>query len=285
MDFYALNETPINGWATRLGFAEADMSLVVSGKSANVLLGSGRADMVLSAAGDGTRRTFGAGDALLELDTDGDGTRRTFGTGEALFELQAGGDGKVTQVQGGTATLLLTWPEALGGKLIFGTSTATMQLAAQADGRAATGRFGYSDAYMYLIADGKGREVVPVMGKGLAEMWLYPTAAPRLITSNGGSVDMRLLTGAAGRVGRHLFGSGAVAMQFTIERSDAQQHREIRGGAEIDIDFELVARDARVAVLPSTFYPAPSARGMRLSIESRGMRVSAPQRTYELEGA
>jgi hypothetical protein len=285
MNFYALNETPINGWATRQGFAEADLSLVVTGKSATVRLGSGRADMVLNATGNGTRRTFGTGAADLVLNASGNGTRRTFGEAEALMELAAGGDGKVTQVVGGTATLMLTWNKGMGGKLIYGKGDAKLELDLLGDGRAATGRAGEGAAFMFLLAEGSGIVRTPLKGAGLVDMWLYPTGVPRLITQNGGAVEMMLRAAAHERVGAHVHGSGDVRMLLEFLRTDAGSYHRVDGGGGALMELEFDVRDQRVVVLPGSFYPAPRARGLRVDHENRALRVPRPQRELEIAEA
>ncbi|ACR15049.1 virion-associated phage protein [Burkholderia phage BcepIL02] len=285
MNLYALNETPINGWATRQGFAEAAMQLAVTGKSANVLLGAGRADMVLNVTGNGTRRTFGAGAADLVLNVSGNGTRRTFGTADALMELAAAGDGKVTQVVGGTATLMLTWNKGIGGKLIYGEGDAALELDLLGDGRAATGRAGEGAAFMYLLADGWGLSRTPLKGDGLADMWLYPTGVPRLITQNGGAAEMMLRASARERVAAHVYGSGDARMLLEFLRTDPNSYHRVdgAGGALLELEFDV--RDQRVVVLPGSFYPAPRARGLRVDHENRALRVPRPQRELAIAEA
>lgn len=285
MNFYALNETPINGWATQQGFGQAAMSLAGSGVSANVALGGGFPSIILQASGDGTRRAMGGGFPSLVLQVAGDGTRRVPADGIAMLELGGDGDGKIAQGTGGHATMMLTWPYGQGGIIAHAGGDATLELNATAEGRAAAGRHGFATSYMMLFADGRARNVVPIKGDALAEMWLYPRGVPHLVTQNGGAIEMMLRAASRERVGNHAHGDGAVVMALKLLRDEARQYRLVEGSGSLAMALALASRDARVVVVPSTIYPAPRARGMRVDHENRALRVPRPQRELEIAEA
>lgn len=286
MNFYALNSTPINGWATGFGFGQADFTLDAEGVSAEVDLGAGSASLVLESEADGTRRTFAEVTATLELESEADGTRRVPAEASADFEIELEGDGTATQVVGGTATLLLTWPSgAKGGIFVHAEATATLQLQPEADGRVAAGRYGEAWAYMLMQVDGAARKAVPVKAGGLAEMWVYPSASGYLVTSNAGAAMLNMEVDGEGRGSVIRHGAGQVGMRFEALRVEGRQHRQINGAGDLGIAFDLTLQDARVAVLPDAFYPAPAVRTARLNRENRRMRVARAGRTAEILGA
>ncbi|ULR75126.1 hypothetical protein JC1_54 [Burkholderia phage JC1] len=285
MDFYALNETPINGWATRQGFGQAAMSLAGTGASANVVLGTGAAALRLQTLGKGTRRAMASAGVTMVLQTAGDGTRRVPADASAVIELGAGAEGKVAAGVGGHATMMLTWPYGQGGIIAHAAGTATLELNAAAEGRAAAGRHGFATSYMLLFAGAHGRSVTPLKGSAIAEMWLYPRAEPYLVTQNGGVIEMALRTASRERIGNRVHGDGVVVMALEMLRDEARQYRLVAGSGSLSIALAVEARDARIAVLPSAIYPAPRARGMRVDRENRTLRVPRPQRAYEITEA
>jgi len=279
MNLYALNETPINGWATHYGLGEAVAQLTLDGASANAVLGSGSADMALSSSGDGTRRTFGVSNPDLVLNAQGDGTRRTFGTADMPIVLTATAVGEVTASHGGTATLMLSWLLGRGGVMVYGSADASLRVTMDADGRAATGRYGTGDARMALEAVAHGKLPPVVKGGGLADMWIYPTGYPNMIAHAGGAADMQLGAAGGGIVGHQVFGSGEAVFAIEVLRSTTDQFRNVFGAGEIDIGFAIDTREARIVTLPSTFYPAHSSRIVRVIKESRVVRVRKSART------
>ncbi|AOJ09660.1 hypothetical protein [Burkholderia mayonis] len=279
MNFYALNETPINGWAAQQGFGQVAMSLAGSGVSANVGRGGGFPSIVLQASGDGTRRAMGGGFPSLILQVAGDGTRRVPADGIAVLELGGDGEGRIATSIGGHATMMLTWPSGQGGVIARAHGTAAIELVAKADGRAATGRHGFSDTYLMMLADGWMRHVPLVKGGAGAEMWLYLRAVPRLVAKNGSALSMALRMESSARIGCRVLGDGAVVMALELLREQACQYRLVNGSGVAAFGLACGARDLRIVTLPSTISPAPTGRGIRVSREPRGMRVARAART------
>lgn len=285
MNFYALNETPINGWATRQGSGQAAMSLAVSGKSANVVLGASTATMRMQAAGAGTRRVPASSDPVMVLQATGDGTRRVPAYGSGTMQMGASGEGRVALGIGGTATLLLTWPSGRGGILVRGDSTASMELGATADGRAAAGRHGDAHTMLYMRADAAGRTSTPLYGRARADIWINAYGGGRLVAKNSSHAAMALGISADGSVGRRVYGRGAITMRLDVARQETRQYRQINGEGAAALSLAFSARDYRVVTLPAIFYPAPKARGLRVNHENRGLRVARQDCTAELAGA
>ncbi|SEH89779.1 hypothetical protein [Paraburkholderia hospita] len=273
MNVYALNETPINGWATLYGGGNAVEQLTLSGVSANVVMGGGSADLNLSPAGNGTRWTFGASQADLALNESGNGTRRTIGTGDASNVLVVNGDGTTTRSLGGMATLLLSWIVGKGGVIVHGSGEAALALMIDANGRAAIGRHGSGDMRMVLSLDGRGILPPVVHAGGKIEEWLYLTGYPNMIAHAGGAADMRMLAAGDSHAGHRVFASGEIVLGFELGCNWTSKYREVYGSSSIVFGFSLEARDARVAMLPSTFYAAPKSRGARVEREIRLVRV------------
>ncbi|AFN39126.1 virion structural protein [Burkholderia phage BcepMigl] len=150
MDFYALNVTPINGWATWQGFGQAAMSLAGSGKSANVVLGAGSAQMALQSSGNGTRRAMGSSGPQIVLTSSGNGSVR-------------GG-------LGGTATLILAWHYGQGG--IFVHSRGKVGLQFEIDANSIMGRSGVGAATAQMFMRGDARTYRLIHGAGAVSMAL-----------------------------------------------------------------------------------------------------------------
>lgn len=159
MNFYALNETPINGWATRQGFGQAAMALAGAGKSANVVLGTGSARLALQASGNGTRRAMGYSVPQIVLVSDGHGSVRSG--------------------VGGTATLILAWHYGQGG--IFVHSRGKVGLQFEIDANSIMGRSGVGVATAQMFMRGDARTYRLIHGAGAASMALdfsYRVHAP-----------------------------------------------------------------------------------------------------------
>lgn len=130
MDFYALNETPINGWATVRGQATVALALDASGVGAVSVLGAGSVNLELLATGNGTRVAVGAADVQLEL--------------------SGGGEGRTTQSVGARLALQLSFSKALGGKLVFGQATLAMEIGIGGNGHRGRGQFGEGNLNLSL---------------------------------------------------------------------------------------------------------------------------------------
>ena len=282
MNLYALNETPINGWAVCNGSGHAEMSLNAQGTSANVALGSGTAELELQATGDGTRRVLGSGSVTMELNASGEGLRWAMGAGLAQMVLYLEGEGTVTNTTAGIATMRLMVPLARGGLLRFGQGKASMTLNATADGRVANSHFGEGVARMELAASGNAKSAPGVKGKGRLDMWLYAGGDGYLITKNAGAATMSLEATGRGYTTQYAYGSGRAAMTLNVVRADSLAYQQVNGSGELTMELAAEARDRRIAILPSEFYPAPPRRTMSMERENRGVRVAREDRTAEL---
>ncbi|AAQ54994.1 virion-associated phage protein [Burkholderia phage Bcep22] len=159
MNLYALNVTPINGWATWQGFGQAAMSLAGAGKSANVVLGAGSAQMALQSSGNGTRRAMGYSVPQLVLTSSGHGSIRSG--------------------VGGTATLILAWHYGQGG--IFVHPRASVRLQLDIDANSIMGRSGVGAATAQMFVRGDARTYRLIHGAGTVSMALdfaYRVNAP-----------------------------------------------------------------------------------------------------------
>lgn len=272
MNFYALNTAPINGWETQFGSGQAELTMLASGVSANVDLGAGVAQLSLSASGDGTRRVPASGSASMQLQAAGDGTRWVLGAGTATMQMAADGNGDVVSGVGGKISMVMH-AGGIGGILVQGAGLAQMRIDASGDGRAATGRYGTGHGIMESRAWDIPKRYSTYHGSGTDGMWLAAFGAGNLIAANGGAATARLQLEGFGRVGERVNGSGAMALRLQASNRTSSQHRQIRAGGAAIMAMRTSTRDNRVVMLPDGFYPAPKARGMRVSNESRAMRV------------
>jgi hypothetical protein len=160
-----------------------------------------------------------------------------------------------------------------------------MQLEVEGNGDAATGIFGDSRVIMLIQVDANGRSTFPAKGKGNIDMWLNPRATPNMIAHARADTTLQLLAAAPGRVAHQVFAGGDIVMDLSVIRSGSSQYREVRGSGESDFIFDMTARDSRVVVVPSTFYPAPLVRGMHVNYELRSLRIPRPDRVFDIQGA
>lgn len=238
MNLHALNEVPVNGWATWLGFGSAGMSLAVSGRSANVHHGIGAAQLAAQASGHGVRRAMASGAAGLSFQATGDGTRLVVDpTGDAQIELRA-----------------------------------------EADGRAATGRHGQAHALAYLLIDPWGRVPESPRGSALAQVWLNPYGGGRLIAQHGGAARMSLATTAHGRTTQRAHGFGSITMRMRLLRQETRQYRQVNGAGAAGLSLDMRARDRRVATLHDGYTTAPRLRTLWVPHEIRTLRVPREDR-------
>lgn len=264
MNFYALNTAPINGWETHLGSGQAAMSLLASGESADVALGAGAAQLALTASGNGTRRVPALGAAAMQLQAAGEGTRGVLGSG--------------------TATMVMT-ANGIGGILVQGAGIAQMRMDASGDGRAATGRYGTGHGIMEFRAWDIPKSYATYHGSGTAGMRLAAAGAGTIIAKNGGTATMQIQAQGAGRIGERVHGDGAAVMRLIASRVESSQHRQINGDGVATMAIKASARDNRVIMLPSSFSPAPKARGLRVATENRAMRVPRQPVAHQLAEA
>ncbi|CAB3972344.1 MULTISPECIES: hypothetical protein [Burkholderia] len=150
MNLYALNVTPVNGWATWQGSGRASMVLAGSGKSANVVRGAGTARMELQASGKGVRRAMGYSLPKLVLTSSGHGSLRSG--------------------VGGAATLILAWHYGQGGILVRSRGTARLQF--NVDANSLMGRSAVASAGMQMLMRGEARTYRLVHGAALASVEL-----------------------------------------------------------------------------------------------------------------
>lgn len=284
MNFYALNAAPINGWETHLGSGQAAMSLLASGESANVALGAGAAQLALSASGNGTRRVPALGAAAMQLQAAGEGTRWVLGSGTATMQMAAEGEGNVVEGVGGRATMVMT-AKGIGGILVHGAGLAQMGMDASGDGRAATGRYGTGHGIMEFRAWDIPKSYATYHGSGTAGMRLAAAGTGTIIAKNGGTAAMQIQAQGAGRIGERVHGDGAAVMRLIASRVESSQHRQINGDGVATMAIKAGARDNRVIMLPSSFSPAPKARGLRVATENRAMRVPRQPVAHQLAEA
>lgn len=278
MNLHALNEVPVNGWATWLGFGSAGMSLSVSGRSANVHRGVGAAQLAAQASGQGVRLAMASGAAGLSFQATGDGTRRVLGDGLGLMVLDGIGDGRVTHGNGGTITMVLAGVNAAGGIVVDPTGDAQIELRAEADGRAATGRHGQAHALAYLLIDPWGRVPESQRGSALAQVWLNPYGGGHLIAQHGGAARMSLAATAHGRTTQRAHGFGSITMRMRLLRQETRQYRQVNGAGAAALSLDMRARDRRVATLHDGYTTAPRLRTLWVPHEIRTLRVPREDR-------
>lgn len=284
MNFYALNTTPVNGWETHLGNGQVAMSLAASGASANVDLGTGTAQLALAATGSGTRRVPASGSASMQLQAAGNGTRWVLGTGTASMQMAADGNGDVVSGVGGEISMAM-YASATGGVLVYGTGLAEMSLDVAGDGRAAPGRYGTGHGIMEFRAWDIPKRYSTYHGSGTVGMRIAPSGIGTMIAKNGGTAAMQIQAQGDGRSATRVYGEGVAAMSLIASRVESEQHRQISGEGTATMALKASARDNRVIMLPSSFAPAPKARGLRVATENRAMQVPRHPVAHQLAEA
>lgn len=284
MDFYALNASPINGWETHLGSGQAAMSLAASGGSANVDLGAGAAQFALSASGSGTRRVPASGSASMQLQAAGGGTRWVLGAGTATMQMEASGNGDAVNGMGGKISLVLH-ASGTGGILVNGSGIAQMQMDASGEARTADAHYGAGHGIMEMRAWDIPKSYSTYHGSGTVGMRLAAAGTGTIIAKNGGTATMQIQAQGAGRIGERVHGDGAAVMRLIASRVESSQHRQINGDGVANMAIKASARDNRVIMLPSSFSPAPKARGLRVATENRAMRVPRQPVAHQLAEA
>lgn len=284
MNLYALNTAPINGWETHLGSGQAAMSLAASGASANTDLGTGAAQLALSASGSGTRRVPASGSASMQIQAAGSGTRWVLGTGTASMQMAAAGNGEVSNGMGGKVSLVLH-ASGTGGILVNGSGVAQMQMGASGEARTADAHYGTGHCIMESRAWDIPKSYSTHHGSGAAGMRLAAAGTGTIIAKNGGTAAMQIQAQGSGRIGARVHGEGAAVMRLIASRVESSQHRQINGDGVATMAIKASARDNRVIMLPSSFSPAPKARGLRVATENRAMRVPRQPVAHQLAEA
>lgn len=106
MNFYALNATPISGWATHLGAGDAQFEMTATGRIGRVAIGNGKAELALTAKGTGIVKMLGrSAAAKMVLEAIGDGVAIPLLGGTASMRLVARGDGTITQTSASQAVM------------------------------------------------------------------------------------------------------------------------------------------------------------------------------------
>lgn len=282
MNFYALNEVPINGWDTLYGFGQAEMVLSAAGESANVVLGSGAASMSMQASGEGTRWAMGGGTAAMALQATGNGILAALGSGSASMELDASANGLLAALGVGHAALELL-ASGIGSIAHFGRGDAIMELLAAAEGRIAMRHYGHGYAFLELRAYDIPSHWRVVRGRGVAEIRLHGAGYGSLIAhNNAGAATMSLeASGKARSTTRH-YGAGAATMRLDVLRSIGRKYRQINGEGSATMILSAAGRGLAV---PSVRHPTTKARVMVVAADNRTIRVPRATRMEELAEA
>lgn len=261
MNFYALNEVPVNGWDRLYGDAAVGMSMDVSAEIGFARFGAAAAQMQVQAGASGTRWVLGQATAAMSLDAEAKGIRRALGYASSASELQVFAEGRTAKAQG---------------------SSITMRLQALASGRLPAVRRANSAPAMALDVLPKARTKTPVFGCSDAQLWVHTIADGRLpYTVNGGEIAMRLGAEARGRSSSRLQGGAIMHMGLELGRILPGQYRLARGEALLGMEFGATLHMPRVTTLPAQYSSAPKLRTIMMAAESREIRVPKPARTTE----
>jgi len=274
MNFYPLNETPVDGFARWNGGTSADMSFDGLGKAATARQGTSLAEMDAVAIAYGLMRRMGYAGADMSMDGQGVGQLAILGTSEAAMHFEMEGRGEAFAIVGGTATLSLDVLLSRGGLLIRGISDAVMELQAEPIGRSAYGVHADATALLQMGADASGHMPPVVKGRGLAESWLYGLAYPHLILHSPGALaEFGLDAEAIGRIATRVHGYAEAELVLEVLRAEARKYAILRGMSDAEMVLDALVRDARAVVLPSAFHPAGDDRIILAPWVSRTVRV------------
>ena len=261
MNFYALNEVPVNGWDRLYVDSAVGMSMDVSASIAFARFGAAAAQMQVQAGASGTRRVLGQATAAMSLDAEAKGIRRALGYASSASELQVFAEGRTAKAQGSSITMLLQ---------------------VLASGRLPTVRRANSAPAMALDVLPKAHTKTPIFGGSDVQVWVHTIADGRLpYTVNGSEIAMRLGVEARGRSSNRLQGEAIMQMGLEIVRILPRQYRLTRSAAFLDMEFGAKLRMPRITTLPAQYSSAPKLRTIMMAAESREIRVPKQARTTE----
>jgi hypothetical protein len=282
MNFYALNEAPVNGWATRFGHGSALLEMQGGAEAANVQLGRGIADISISAGASITPRRMGYGRGDVVVSADGSGRRGATGIAYPSIEIQSTALGRRGAVASGAGDIQIS-ADAEPRVVPPTGGIANIEITTSAAGRVPVTHHGFADALIAIELDAtRTRSVAPVMGKADIMLWVTAGAKGNTIASGArADASVAIEAVAKARLGAILHASGEARIELETWMRPARTQQWVRGSATADIAIELENRDARTVTLPATYVPAPKQRVIRLATENRGMRV--PKNAREIE--
>lgn len=172
-----------------------------------------------------------------------------------------------------------------GWETHLGSGQVAMSLAASGEARTADAHYGTGHGIMEFRAWDIPKSYSTYHGSGTAGMRLAAAGAGTIIAKNGGTAAVQIQAQGAGRNATRVYGEGVAAMSLIASRVVSEQHRQIKGEGAATMAIQASARDNRVIMLPSSFSPAPKARGLRVATENRAMRVPRQPVAHQLAEA
>lgn len=262
MNLYAVNETPINGWATLYGTGNpAAVSLSAIGDGTAVRVATGLSSIALQSIGNGTRVVMGSGTASIAISAEGVATYCRAGKGNSQISLQANGKGLAARANRGASTI---------------------ELRSAGWGRTQQTWSGAGASAIRIQTPAKARTTTPHLGRSVSQLWLNAYGEGRLVLHNtGGHAQVEIKATGDGRSTERVYGAGTARIALTCLRAESRQYREVYGSGVATIALAATTRGNRIITLPSETYPAPHARSLRLSEERRIIRVAHDARITE----
>lgn len=282
MNFYALNEAPVNGWATRFGSGSALLEVQGVASAANVQLGRGAADISISSNASITVRRMGYGRGDVVVSADASARRGATGVAYPNIEIQSSAGGRRGHVGGGNGVIEIG-AEADSRVVPPTGGIANIEVNTNAAGRVPVTHHGFAAAQITIdIAASHPRVKAPVLGEAVTMLWVTAGAKGNAVY-NGAKADASVAIDATARarLGSILQAGGDARIELETWTRPARTEQWVRGSAVAEFSVGLANRDARTVTLPASYVPAPKQRVIRVASENRGMRV--PKNTREIE--